>query len=226
MARELGDLPSVAFALGTAAQVDQITRAVQTALEMAEAAISMADKEGLAYFASHGRIVKGWALAQLGHAEEGVSQIREGLTMASARGEEMIWRTYNLAQLAEACGAAGRISDGLAVTAEALGLVHQNGETWWEAGIHRLRAELLLKQNCANSLEPQVSLERAIEIARRQGAKSLELRATTSLARLLRDTRRRDEARVLLVEIYNWFTEGFDTTDLKDAKDLLDELSS
>jgi len=112
------------------------------------------------------------------------------------------------------------------VTAEALGLVHQNGETWWEAGIHRLRAELLLKQNCANSLEPQVSLERAIEIARRQGAKSLELRATTSLARLLRDTRRRDEARVLLVEIYNWFTEGFDTTDLKDAKDLLDELSS
>ena len=112
MARELGDLPSVAFALGTAAQVDQITRAVQTALEMAEAAISMADNEGLAYFASHGRIVKGWALAQLGHAEEGVAQIREGLTMASARGEEMIWRTYNLAQLAEACGAADALATG------------------------------------------------------------------------------------------------------------------
>ena len=145
--------------------------------------------------------------------------------MASARGEE-IWRTYNMAQLAEAYGAAGRTSDGLEATAEALGLVQQNGETWWEAEIHRLHGELLLKQNRAKSAEAQVSLKRAIEIGHKQGAKSLELRATVSLARLLRDTNRRDEARAMLADIYNWFTEGFDTADLKDAKALLDELGT
>jgi predicted ATPase len=82
---------------------------------------------------------------------------------------------------------------------------------------------LLLKQNCANSAEPQVSLERAIEIARKQRAKSLELSATTTLARLLRNTGRHDEARAMLADIYNWFTEDFDTADLKDAKALLEE---
>jgi len=223
MAQELGDLPSVTWALGTKAQVEQIARGVETALEMADAAIAIAGKESLPYFFSHGRIVKGWALAQLGHAEEGVAQIREGLAMASARGEEMLWRTYNLAQLAEAYGAAGRISDGLEATAEALDLVQQNGETWWEAEIHRLRGELLLKQNRANTAEARVSLERAIEIARKQGAKSLELRATTNLARLLAKQGKRDEARAILTDIYNWFTEGFDTADLKDAKALLDD---
>ena len=145
--------------------------------------------------------------------------------MASARGEE-IWRTYNLAQLAEAYGAAGRISDGLDATAEALSLVQQNGETWWEAEIYRLRGELLLKQNRTNSAEAQVSLKRAIEIAHKQGAKSLELRAMTNLARLLAKWGKRDEALGRLSDIYNWFTEGFDTADLKDAKALLDELSN
>jgi predicted ATPase len=225
MAQELGDLPSVTWALGTEAQVDQIARRVETALEMAEAAIALADKESFPYFASHGRIVKGWALAQLGRTAEGVAQIREALAMASARGDELL-RPYNLAQLAEAYGAAGRISDGLEATAEALGLAQQSGETWWEAEIHRLRGELLLKQDRANSAEALVSVERAIEIARKQGAKSLELRATTSLARLLAKQGKRDEAHAMLADIYNWFTEGFDTADLKDAKALLDELSA
>ena len=136
-----------------------------------------------------------------------------------------MWRTYNLAQLAEACGKASRISEGLDALTEALDVIQSHGERWWEAEIHRLRGELLLKQNPSDLAEAQASLERAVEIARRQGAKSLELRATTSLARLLRDTNRREDARAMLAGIYGWFTEGFDTVDLKDAKALLDELS-
>jgi predicted ATPase len=145
--------------------------------------------------------------------------------MASATGAE-IWRTYNLAQLAEACGEAGRIDEGLEVIAEALDVVREKGERWWEAEILRHRGELLLKRNPTGLGEAETSFERAIEIARKQGAKSLELRTTTSLARLLASQGRRDEARAILSETYNWFTEGFDTADLKDAKALLGELAT
>ena len=99
-------------------------------------------------------------------------------------------------------------------------------EHFYEAELHRLRAELLLMRADPDREGAERYFHKAIEIARRQSAKSWELRTTTSLARLLRDTNRRDEARALLAEIYNWFTEGFDTADLKDAKALLDELSA
>jgi predicted ATPase len=159
----------------------------------------------------------------MGQAEQGIAEIREGLAMASATGVH-IWRPYNLAQLAEACGKAGRIDEGLEVVAEALNLVQEKSERWWEAEILRIRGELLLKRNPSGLAEAQNSFERAIEIARKQGAKSLELRATMSLARLLRDTGRCDEARAMLADIYHWFTEGFDTADLIDAKALVVEL--
>ena len=96
----------------------------------------------------------------------------------------------------------------------------------YEAETHRLKGELLLKQNDSNTAEARTAFERAIEIARKQSAKSWELRATMSLARLLAKQGRRDEARTMLADIYSWFTEGFDTADLKDAKALLDELSA
>jgi predicted ATPase len=187
--------------------------------------MTIAEKEGVPLFESWARVARGWALAHLGQAEQGVAQIREGLAMASATGAEM-WRTYNLAQLAEACGKAGRIDDGLEVIAEALDVVQEKGERWWEAEILRLRGELLLKRNPSGLAEAKTSFERAIEIARKQGAKSSKLRTTISLARLLAKQGRSDEARTMLAEIYGWFTEGFDTADLKDAKALLDELAS
>jgi len=224
LAHEVGHSPSVIFALVHKANIHQIAREVTPALETAEAAIEIAEKEGAPLFESWARVARGWALAHLGQAEQGVAQIREGLAMASATGTEM-WRTYNLAHLAEACGKAGHIDEGLEVVAEALDVV-QKGERWWEAEISRLRGELLLKLNPCGLDEAQISFERAIEIARKQGAKSLELRATMSLARLLANQGRREEARTMLAEIYNWFTEGFDTTDLKDAKALLDEFSA
>ncbi len=223
LAHEVGHSPSVIFALGHKANVHQIAREVTPALESAEAAITIAEKEGVPLFESWARVARGWALAHLGQAEQGVAQVREGLAMASATGAEL-WRTYNLAQLAEACGKAERIDEGLEVIAEALDVVQEKGERWWEAEIHRLKGELLLMQDDPNTVEAQICFERAIEIAHRQSAKSLELRATTSLARLLDKTERRDEARAMLAAIYSWFTEGFDTADLKDAKALLDEL--
>jgi predicted ATPase len=200
-----------------------MVREITPALEAAEAAITIAEREGVPLFESWARVARGWTLAHLGQAEQGVAQIREGLAMASATGAE-IWRTYNLAQLAESCEKAGRIDEGLEVIAEALDVVHENGERWWEAEILRLRGELLLQRNPAGLAEAETSFERSIEIARKQGAKSLELRATISLARLLASQGRPEEAHAMLAEIYNWFTEGFDTADLKDAEALLDEL--
>jgi class 3 adenylate cyclase/predicted ATPase len=223
LAHEVGHSPSVIFALSHKANVHQIAREVRPALEAAEAAITIAEKEGVPLFESWARVAKGWALSHLGQAEQGVAQIREALAMASATIGE-IWRTYNLAQLAEACGKAERIDEGLEVIVEALDVVQEKGERWWEAEIHRLKGELLLKQDDHNTVEVQICFERAIEIAHRQSAKSLELRATTSLARLLDKTERRDEARTMLAVICNWFTEGLDTADLIDAKALLDEL--
>jgi predicted ATPase len=118
----------------------------------------------------------------------------------------------------------GRIDDGLATLTEALATADEH-ENWHNrAEIHRLKGELLLRKD--NSHEAQTCFEQAIEIARHQSAKSLELRATMSLARLLAKQDRRDEAHRMLAEIYGWFTEGFDTADLKDAKALLDELGA
>jgi predicted ATPase len=115
---------------------------------------------------------------------------------------------------------------GLIALEEAIAAADKNHDHSHEPDIHRLEGELLLRRDSSNASQAQTCFERAIEVARKQSAKSLELRATMSLAQLLRDTNRRDEARTILTEIYNWFTEGFDTADLKDAKALLDELSS
>jgi len=225
LAHEVGHSPSVIFALSHKANIHQLAREVTPALEAAEATLTIAEQEGVPLFESWARVGRGWALAHLGQAEQGVAQIREGLAMASATGTEM-WRTYNLAQLAEACGKAGRIDEGLGVIAEALEVVQEKGERWWETEILRLRGELLLMRNPSGLQEAQTSFERSIEIGRKQGAKSSELRATISLARLLASQGRPEEAHAMLAEIYNWFTEGFDTADLQDAKALLDELGA
>src|SRR6516164_243078 len=128
---------------------------------------------------------------------------------------------YSLSLLAEACGETGRFDEGLSALREALATADQHENRHYEAEMHRLKGELLLKQDDSTAAEAQHCFERAVEIARRQSAKSLELRATMSLSRLLALQGRRDEARSMLAEIYNWFTEGFDTADLKDAKALL-----
>jgi predicted ATPase len=225
LARELEDALSFAWALGARAQVHQLMGEVRPALETAEAAITKAEEIGFPYILLHSRIAKGWALAELDRAEEGADLIQEAIAALTAA-RAGVWLTWGWVSFIAACGRAGRVDEGLKAAAEALKVVRQNGECCWEAEIHRLRGELLLRQSDSNRAEARACFELAIQIAETQGAKSLDLRAKTSLARLLASQGRRDEARGTLAPIYEWFTEGFDTGDLKDAKALLDELNS
>jgi predicted ATPase len=172
-----------------------------------------------------GAILYGWVLAQQGKVQEGITQIEQGLRALHATGGELL-RPYWLALLAETHGSMGQPAAGLTVLAEALTLVVTTGQQWYEAELYRLQGELLLQQNSDNQAEAETCFQKAMSIAQNQSAKSWELRASTSLARLWQSQGKRDEARELLEPVYSWFTEGFDTADLKDARSLLDELAS
>jgi DNA-binding SARP family transcriptional activator/predicted ATPase len=172
---------------------------------------------------------RGEALAMLGQVQEGMAQMREGMAIDQAL-DAGLWLPGTLGALAEAQAKSSNPQKGLATLAEALDLVEQTGERHWEAELHRLQGELLLMQGertgtGAGLHQAERCFQRAIEVARRQNAKSWELRATTSLARLWQAQGRVDEAREALAKIYDWFTEGFDTRDLREAKALLDKLS-
>ena len=131
-----------------------------------------------------------------------------------------------LTLIASALGKSGKLGEALQEIDGSLAAIERTGERFYEAEVYRVKGELLLAQDSSIASQAERSFRTAIEISRKQHAKSWELKATTSLARLLSDTSRRDEARAMLAEIYNWFTEGFDTADLKDAKALLEELGA
>src|SRR5262249_35530030 len=166
----------------------------------------------------------GWALAHKGQTQEGIEQMSQGLTVWRATGAELLRPCY-LALLSEAYGMRGQPEAGLTVLTEALELVDTTGERWYEAELHRLRGALLLQQSLDHQAEAETCFQHAISIAQNQSAKSWELRAATSMARLWQQQGKRQEAHDLLASVYGWFTEGFDTADLIDAKALLDELS-
>jgi predicted ATPase len=168
--------------------------------------------------------LRGWALAHQGQVKEGIEQITQGLRAHRGTGA-VAQRLYFLALLAEAYDIMGQPEEGLTVLTEALTLTETTGERWHEPELRRLKGELLLQQSSDNQAEAETCFHHAITIARSQQAKSLELRAATSLARLWQQQGKRQEAHDLLAPVYNWFTEGFDTADLKDAKVLLDELA-
>jgi len=170
-----------------------------------------------------GAIVRGWALAHQGQAKEGIAQIDQSLRAFRATGAA-VCLSYYLALLAEAHGIMEHPDTGLKIVTEALALVDTTGERWCEPELYRLKGELLLQQNSDNQAEAESCFAQAITIAQNQQAKSLELRAATSLARLWQQQGKRREAYAMLASVYNWFTEGFDTADLKDAKALLDAL--
>jgi len=214
---------SLAFALCFAALVHQLRHEAQAVQAQADAAITLSCERDFAFYVAFGTILRGWALAHQGRAQEGIEQITQGLRAFRATGAELC-RPYFLALLAEAYSISGQSEAGLTVLAEALALVDTTGERYYEAEIHRLKGELLRQQSSSNQTEAESCFHHAISIAQSQQAKSWELRATTSLARLWQQHGRRQEAHDLLAPIYGWFTEGFDTPDLKDAKALLHEL--
>ena len=168
-------------------------------------------------------IQQGWALVHLGRVEEGFEQIGQGTAiMPPTMGAAHLYRRF----LAEVYLLAKRDDDGWRVVSEGLRDLEGSKRHVDHAELYRLKGELLLLQSASAHAQAESCFREAIEIAQRQQAKSWELRATMSLARLLAKQGRRDEARAMLAEIYNWFTEGFDTPDLKDAKALLEELSN
>jgi len=176
---------------------------------------------------------RGWALVEQGQGKEGITQIHQALTDWQATGAEM-HRPHFLALLAAAYGKVGEAEQGLTALVEALAQVEQTGERWYEAELYRLKGELLLAQEgyrpqALGFREKTEKVEecflKAIDIAQKQQAKSWELRATMSLARLWQRQGKQKEAHQLLSEIYGWFTEGFDTKDLQEAKALLAELT-
>jgi predicted ATPase/class 3 adenylate cyclase len=250
LAHELLHPYSMGFAMHYTAQLHIFRREAQAALEQSEAELALAAKHGFALWIAGGAVYRGWALAEQGQVEEGIAQIRQGLAAWRAMGSVTALPLY-IPLLAEAYGKAGQAAEGLSVLAEALTLVDKTGERVYEAELYRLKGTLTLQsqaspgqvsgksqasQDKSKNTNPQpltpdpqaeaeACFQKAIEIARHQQAKLLELRAVMSLSRLWQTQGKKDEARRMLAEIYGWFTEGFDTADLKDAKALLDELS-
>ncbi|MDA2921126.1 tetratricopeptide repeat protein, partial [Desulfobacterota bacterium AH_259_B03_O07] len=220
MAQELSHPFSLAFALYFATLIRQLRQEVQSVRELTEKVITLSSEQGFPQWLTYGTILQGWMLADKGQGE-GIAQVRQGMADWRTTGAE-IGRPHHLGLLIETYLKVGEAEEGLTSIAEALAVVNKNGELYYEAELYRLKGELLLKLGDAES---EACFLKAIDIARRQGAKSLELRAVTSLSRLLQKQGKKDEARQMLSEIYDWFTEGFDTKDLLDAKTLLEELS-
>jgi predicted ATPase len=189
----------------------------------AEEGMALTEELGLATELAIATTYHGAALIAQGRYEEGIAGMRRGISAWRATGGTPF--AGDLCFLASGLGKVGRPREGLEAVEEGLASVAKTGERIYSPSLHHVKGELLLVQNPSDLVEAELCFRTAIEIARRQSARSEELRATTSLSRLLAKQGRRDEAHAMLADIYNWFTEGFDTVDLKDAKALLDELS-
>jgi predicted ATPase len=224
LARQSAHPFSLSVALSGAAWFHQIRREGSAAQECAEASIHLAMEQGFPLYTARGAVLHGWALVHQRQAAEGLRQIQQGMAALRALGTEIVLSPY-LALFAEAYEIIGQSTEGLRVLDEALTQVHQTEERYYEAELHRLRGALLLQQSLDHQAEAEVCFHTALEIARSQQAKSFELRTATSLARLWQQHGKRQEAHDLLAPVYHWFTEGFDTADLQEAKALLDALA-
>jgi predicted ATPase len=223
LARELDHVFSLADVLCIGGCLfNRMRRDAQALKDDAEELMRLSKGMGFSNFSGTGTCYWGEALTRLGQVQEGMAQMREGMAARQSIGT----RCYSsgiLGALAEAQARVGQPGEGLATLAEALAMVEETDERYCEAELYRLKGQLLLAQG--DDAEAEASFRRAIEVARRQSAKSWELRAAVSLARLWQQQGRIDEARQMLAEIYGWFTEGFGTPGLKEAEALLEELS-
>jgi class 3 adenylate cyclase/predicted ATPase len=216
---------SVAFGLTVAAFLRQYLGDPPAARVLAEEAVVISEAHGLAFIGAMASMFEGWARTREGELDEGMAQMRRGLAAQLAMGAELA-RPYWLWLLAEACQRTGAAREGLALLDDADATVEHTHDRYWEAEIHRLRGRLLLATaEPAAPASAEACYRRALEVAHRQGARSLELRAAVSLSRLRQAADRHDEARELLAPIYEWFTEGLDHPELREAAALLDELS-
>jgi predicted ATPase len=238
LARELGHPFSLAFALGNGIHIQRWRRDPAALLESVEEMVTLSADSGWPFYAAWATGFRGWALAALGQSEEGLGQLRQALDVVSETGAEST-RSIFLGLLAQAYYWNGQAAEGLRVLVDAIAVAGKHDEGLEEAERHRFKGELLLhtergrmnderqtggRTTVQPGAEAEACFRNAIEIARHQRAKSWELRAATSLARLWKQQGKTTEAHELLSEIHDWFTEGFDTKDLQEAKALLAEL--
>jgi class 3 adenylate cyclase/predicted ATPase len=224
LARELSHSYTLAWMRSWAAHVYQLRRDVPAVYEHAEAAVALSTEQGFPLWAALGTSMRGWGLALQDQGETGLAYGRQGVAAWRATNATML-APYLCTVLVDVCDHLGYLEEGLQVLAEAQTLVERHEERWWEAEICRLQGVLLLRQPGTSQDEAEACFRQALDVARRQEAKSLELRAAMSLSRLWQQQGKRTEARELLAPVYGWFTEGFDTSDLVEAKALLEELS-
>jgi predicted ATPase len=224
LSEELGHPTTRTLALYFATMLWQYCRETTAVQECAGATTAIATEHGLSLWLANSLIMSGWAEAEQGACTKGITMLREGLTNWDATGAQT-HRTYFLGLLADALSRAGKHEEGLSVLNEALALMQSAGSFFHGAELHRLYGELLLRHPADKPVwdDAEVCFQRALAMARQQQAKSLELRAATSLARLYATHNRQVEARSVLQQCYNWFTEGFDTPDLQEARALLEQ---
>jgi predicted ATPase len=218
-ARRLAHPPSFAASLALGARLLSIHGDNAVLGEWADQLDAVATEQGFAHWRAQGAIFRGWVKVNNGDVTEGLSLLRGGSIAYHAAGAEL-WMPYQIALLAQACEIAGQVEEAVTRLDDALQIVERTGERWIAAELTRHKGRLLLRQGHTEAAEQLY--RKALSIAVEQGAKLWELRAAASLARLRRDQGRRAEARDVLAPVYGWFTEGFDTTDLKEAKALLD----
>jgi predicted ATPase len=221
--RKLAHLPSLAVSLAIGTRLLSLLGDDATLGEWTDELIALGAEQGFPYWSAIGTIYRGWVKVKSGDVTEGMRFLRRGLDAFRPTGTK-VQVPYFTALLATACEIAGHIEETGALLDESLQIVETTGEHWFTAELSRQKGGFLLRQGQSEAAEGLYC--KALSIAREQEAKLWELRAAVSLARLWRDRGRRGEARDLLAPIYGWFTEGFDTPDLKDAKALLDELSA
>ena len=192
------------------------------AQRLIEESMAISSEYGFPVWLEFGRTVHGWTVAKLGQPADGLAESRQGIDACRKAGD-MLWMTLLLPLEVETCLELDRVSEGLAGISEALAIMEKTGDRWWEAEVYRLKGVSLARKEGAEGAED--CLQQALKVARAQQVKSLELRAAVSLGRLWQQKGKRDEAHDLLAPVYNWFTEGFETSELRDAKALLEQLS-
>ena len=214
---------SLAFALNHAGYVHYFRREREPVRELAEELVPLAKEQSFPYWLAAGTILWGWALADEGRSQTGIAALRDGIAAWRATGAEL-YMPYHLALLAEAEAKDGQATEALSRLAEALARATKTGEQWFDAELHRLKGGVLSSLHGGDRTEAEACFRRALEVARGQGARMWELRAAADLARLLAAKGERAQACDLLAPIYGWFTEGFETPDLVEARELLGTL--
>jgi predicted ATPase len=223
LAQGLAHPYSLAVTRFWAAYLHHRCREAPAAQAQAEALLTLATAQGFSLYVGYGTWLRGWALAIQGQGEAGLAQMRQGLAAILATGQ-MLAQPRGLVLLAEATGHTGQVAEGLRLLAEALAALEASGQGDLLAEAYRLKGEFLLRQARPDASQAEACFQQALAVARHQQAKSWELRVALSLSWLWQRQGKRTEARELLAPIYGWFTEGFDTADLQEAKALLTAL--